>query len=975
MNFTILFADHLTDILRATSIGVLIIFTLVLFALLFTHRMSRRVHAALVSAAFAMIALLMIFQIAIPQGGMNPNRSVGINSTDIFGDKSVKNPQNITEASDPGLTESDRPSKFGANFKLAVLITVIYIFGVLVMAVRLLIGLLVSKSRLARADKIENGEIYELTQSIKHSLQVKVVVPVLVIDQLSAPYVTGLIRPVLVIPRWLNDKLDPQQIGYILAHELAHLKRYDHLIIILQRIVEVALFFHPAIWILSRMLNQYREEACDDMVVELSASPAKYAETLLSLSLSEPPVSDTLALGVANRKSLLGNRIRRLVGIEAPSQVGATSILPLLLIVAAFIGTFALQSKSQAEPLLNAQQALEAGKRAAQERWQVDAKHFTKEELKKIEAEYQRIHQMPHDSDEFRSAVDVFLTNYPTTNRAGCLALDRARNYERSARIKALKYAVKHYGNCRFGDGVQVAAMGRLYQAEEAFAAQDTDTAKKLCAEIRANHPNSVDHGQKLLRERITVLSNRPAVVQTVPKNGDQGVPFDLHEIRVTFDRPMSKGGFSFVGGGPLFPTTGEPKWIDEYTIVLPVELEADHSYQLSINSQSYRNFRSLDGAPAEPFPINFKTLSKLQANQNGIERLNQLNYYDAARDEARSKFLKQIAEGWSSSSEILRMEAKLASIVIPNIDFENTPLEDVLMFLQEKSAELDVEETNPKLKGVNIIMMSESTMTQALPTITIRMKNVPLGAALKNISVLAKQKYQVESHAVVVSPISPPDSTLLFTQIYKVPHAFLNGASPKTAKQALENAGISFGAGSTAYYNLKTSTLIVKNNPAQMKLVDAYLESIMRMASSAVDSLNYLGMSFETMIAKLGQPKSVSGPAEGMQTWEYNEGISLVIQNEKVVHYIIKAGANYQTDKGINVGDPISKVTKAYGEPTETIVVEKWFAGNRQQVLYHHQKNNYYKINYANHDVIFWFDRDKKVESIRVGYIYPVEK
>jgi hypothetical protein len=104
-------------------------------------------------------------------------------------------------------------------------------------------------------------------------------------------------------------------------------------------------------------------------------------------------------------------------------------------------------------------------------------------------------------------------------------------------------------------------------------------------------------------------LANPPKVVKTTPENGQDDVDPATSEIRVEFDQPMNAGGRSIVGGGERFPKlTTRPSWIDEKTMAIPVKLEPKHEYWLSINSDTFKNFRSAAGESAEPYPISFFT-------------------------------------------------------------------------------------------------------------------------------------------------------------------------------------------------------------------------------------------------------------------------------------------------------------------------------------------------------------------------------
>jgi hypothetical protein len=123
----------------------------------------------------------------------------------------------------------------------------------------------------------------------------------------------------------------------------------------------------------------------------------------------------------------------------------------------------------------------------------------------------------------------------------------------------------------------------------------------------------------------VAALGDAPKVVRAVPDNGDTDVDPDLTELRFEFDQDMSQSGHSVCGGGDSFPEIdGKPKWESKRTFVLPVKLKPDHQYNLSVNCPAAQNFRGADGAPAQNYPISFKTraagaapAAKLTVEQN----------------------------------------------------------------------------------------------------------------------------------------------------------------------------------------------------------------------------------------------------------------------------------------------------------------------------------------------------------------------
>ena len=107
----------------------------------------------------------------------------------------------------------------------------------------------------------------------------------------------------------------------------------------------------------------------------------------------------------------------------------------------------------------------------------------------------------------------------------------------------------------------------------------------------------------------IPALAVPPKVITTTPENGQQEVAPTLKQIRIRFNQDMNREGCSITGGRPTFPkTTGEPRWINKRTIVMPVRLKPNHEYELSVNSRSYKNFKNLRGESAVVYPIKFRT-------------------------------------------------------------------------------------------------------------------------------------------------------------------------------------------------------------------------------------------------------------------------------------------------------------------------------------------------------------------------------
>ncbi|MEJ7595264.1 MAG: M56 family metallopeptidase [Planctomycetaceae bacterium] len=129
----------------------------------------------------------------------------------------------------------------------------------------------------------------------------------------KGPLVVGYLRPIVLLPVSLTTSIPTAQLEAILAHELAHIRRHDFVINLLQTLVETLFFYHPAVWWLSHRIRVEREHCCDDLVIKLFNNAPDYGRALLAVEQLQGETT-TLALG-AKDGSLLG-RIRRIVSVR-----------------------------------------------------------------------------------------------------------------------------------------------------------------------------------------------------------------------------------------------------------------------------------------------------------------------------------------------------------------------------------------------------------------------------------------------------------------------------------------------------------------------------------------------------------------------------------------------------------------------------------------------------------------------------------
>ncbi len=167
-----------------------------------------------------------------------------------------------------------------------------------------------------------SDDVLAALRRVSERLRLRRAVSVLQSTLAQVPVVVGYLRPVVLLPVSLMTSLPAEQLEAILAHELAHVRRHDFVVNLLQTLVETFFFYHPAVWWLSHQIRVEREHCCDDLVVESFGNRVEYGRALLAIEELRGR-SSVLALGVADG-SLLAC-IRRIVGIGREPIDGSQS--------------------------------------------------------------------------------------------------------------------------------------------------------------------------------------------------------------------------------------------------------------------------------------------------------------------------------------------------------------------------------------------------------------------------------------------------------------------------------------------------------------------------------------------------------------------------------------------------------------------------------------------------------------------------
>ncbi|MFY2562842.1 M56 family metallopeptidase [Corallococcus terminator] len=188
--------------------------------------------------------------------------------------------------------------------------------GACVALLRLALGWRRLTRRLVQPATPASSSLHLLVSHVAGQLGLRRAVKVLESAFAPSPLVLGVVRPVLVLPRGMRERLSPAQLEAVLAHELTHVRRHDIVVNFVQSLVEVLFFFHPAARWLSAQVRLEREHCCDDAAVGFCGNARVYSSALLGLEelRQEGPV---VALGAGTQP--LAERVRRLLG-QAPRR-------------------------------------------------------------------------------------------------------------------------------------------------------------------------------------------------------------------------------------------------------------------------------------------------------------------------------------------------------------------------------------------------------------------------------------------------------------------------------------------------------------------------------------------------------------------------------------------------------------------------------------------------------------------------------
>jgi beta-lactamase regulating signal transducer with metallopeptidase domain/predicted nucleic acid-binding Zn-ribbon protein len=212
----------------------------------------------------------------------------------------------------------------------------LYLIGLVIFGLRLVGGWLYLQRLSRSANTPANALWNTVVNQLRATMALRPVIQIRESASIAVPIVVGILKPVLLIPVGLATSLSIQEIEAVLAHELAHVKRQDYTVNLLQSFIDILYFFHPALWWLSARVREERELCCDDLAIQACGGNGRRLAQALArieeLRLIQTASTPALAMAFATKRQQLLHRVRRILGVPTRPIVSTRSLAGLTLV-------------------------------------------------------------------------------------------------------------------------------------------------------------------------------------------------------------------------------------------------------------------------------------------------------------------------------------------------------------------------------------------------------------------------------------------------------------------------------------------------------------------------------------------------------------------------------------------------------------------------------------------------------------------
>ncbi len=249
-----------------------------------------------------------------------PAETIGVSSSSLA--QTALEPTTVVESSSNWETGLTRLTQ------LAPWLAWLWVVGSFIFGLRLVNGIVQSQRLRYRTQPIP-ANWQQQVKKLSQRLGINQAVSYASTNRSNTPLTLGWIKPIILIPTSLLTMMPADQLEAIFIHELAHIKRRDYLWNLIQSVAEIILFYHPAYWYISSVLERERELACDKLTINVTQRPRVYAQALLQVATqaTQIPLQSVAASG----KRGLSDRIQQII-YPGRAQRGI-SVVPFIMLL------------------------------------------------------------------------------------------------------------------------------------------------------------------------------------------------------------------------------------------------------------------------------------------------------------------------------------------------------------------------------------------------------------------------------------------------------------------------------------------------------------------------------------------------------------------------------------------------------------------------------------------------------------------
>ena len=197
-------------------------------------------------------------------------------------------------------------------------LVMIWMIGIIILMLKFAGGLYYTRELKSQGLIDVDNRVTDILENFRSASQIKRSIKIYESVLVKVPVTLGYLKPFILLPAGTIAGLPPSQLEAIIAHEIAHIKRYDYLQNIINSLIEIIFFYHPAIWWITDKINEERENCCDDIAVSLTGDSKGLAEALAGITQTINHSQYTLAM--TGKQNLLLQRIKRIIGIKESNR-------------------------------------------------------------------------------------------------------------------------------------------------------------------------------------------------------------------------------------------------------------------------------------------------------------------------------------------------------------------------------------------------------------------------------------------------------------------------------------------------------------------------------------------------------------------------------------------------------------------------------------------------------------------------------